>query len=137
MYKCDDDIVVVRAFNCYEIKEYFKGKMVCPVIEEQSPFKAMFFSKGSDATLRKEIALPNTFKTSVGEWLIVIDDRVDENVDERLAQLLQVLENFSFPKPVKFLGKMKLNIKEENIEREEYAKYVQLRIHVESKPKSK
>ena len=43
--ECDDDIVVVRAFNCYEIKEYFKGNMVCPVLEEQSPFKAMFSAK--------------------------------------------------------------------------------------------
>jgi len=61
--------------------------------------------------------------------MIVIDDRVDENVDERLAQLLQLFENFSIPKPVKFLGKLKLNIKEERIEKEEHAKFVQLRIN--------
>ena len=50
--------------------------------------------------------------------MIVIDDRFDENVNERLAQLLQLFENFSIPKPVKFLGKLRLNIKEERIEKE-------------------
>jgi len=138
IYKCDDDIVVIRASNCYDIKEFLKGKIECPVLKKTCPFKAFFFNKNSVTRIEefhnRKLVLPEVFKPSQGDWIIAIDDRIDEDVEQRLKELLDILHYFSTPKQVlkRKVKDLRLEIVEHQLSRKDYALFVDLRMLAEA-----